>query len=168
MSGDILQRIHDNKRIEHLLTGSSLTVIFSLVNLVIFGAVLVFYDIKIFLFFVAGSVCYVGWITFFMKRRALLDYRSFELQAKNQDKIMELVNGMQEIKLNNAERYKRWGWERVQARLFGLSLKQLALNQSQSYGASAINEVKNILISFVTAGLVVKGDITLGAMMSIS
>ena len=81
---------------------------------------------------------------------------------------MELVNGMQEIKLNNAERYKRWGWEFLQARLFRLNLKQLALNQTQAYGASTINEIKNILISFLTASLVIKGEITLGVMMSIS
>lgn len=168
MSGDILQRIQDNKRIQHLLTGSSLTVLFSLVNLVVFGVVLVFYDIRIFLYFFFGSAFYIGWVMFFLRKRAIMDYRSFDIQAKNHDKIMELVNGMQEIKLNNAERYKRWGWERMQARLFKLSLKQLALNQTQSYGANAINEVKNIFIAFISASLVVNGEITIGAMMSIS
>ncbi len=168
MSGDILQRISDNRRIEHLLTGSSLSVLFSLINLIFFGFILAFYDIRIFFVFVAGSAMYVGWITFFLKRRAVMDYRSFDLQSKNQDKVLELVNGMQEIKLNNAERYKRWGWEHLQARLFKLNLKQLALNQSQTYGAGAINEVKNILISFLSASLVIKGEITVGVMMSIS
>lgn len=168
MSGDILQRIADNKRIEHLLTGSSLNVLFSLINLIFFTFIIIFYDIRIFLIFIVGSAMYVGWITFFLKRRAVMDYRSFDLQAKNQDKVLELVNGMQEIKLNNAERYKRWGWEHMQARLFRLNLKQLALNQSQSYGASTINEVKNILITFLSASLVIKGEITVGVMMSIS
>jgi ATP-binding cassette subfamily B protein len=168
MSGDILQRINDNKRIENLLTGSSLSVLFSLINLVFFGFILIFYDIRIFLIFLAGSIFYIAWISFFLKKRALLDYRSFDLHAKNQDKIMELINGMQEIKLNNAERYKRWGWERLQARLFKLNLKQLALNQSQNYGARTINEIKNILISFLSASLVIKGEITVGEMMSIS
>jgi ATP-binding cassette subfamily B protein len=168
MSGDILQRISDNRRIEHLLTGSSLSVLFSLINLIFFGFILAFYDIRIFFVFVAGSAMYVGWITFFLKRRAVMDYRSFDLQSKNQDKVLELVNGMQEIKLNNAERYKRWGWEHLQARLFKLNLKQLALNQSQTYGAGAINEIKNILISFLSASLVIKGEITVGVMMSIS
>ena len=168
MSGDILQRIQDNRRIEILLTGSSLSVVFSLINFIFFGFIIVFYDIRIFLVFIVGSAMYVGWIVFFLKRRAVMDYRSFALQAQNQDKIMELVNGMQEIKLNNAERHKRWGWEYLQARLFRLNMKQLALNQSQAYGASTINEVKNIIISFMTASLVVKGEITLGVMMSIS
>lgn len=168
MSGDILQRIADNRRIEHLLTGSSLSVLFSLINLIFFGFILAFYDIRIFLVFLGGSALYVAWIMFFLKRRAVMDYRAFDLQAKNQDKVLELVNGMQEIKLNNAERYKRWGWEHLQARMFKLNLKQLALNQSQMYGASTINEVKNILISFLSASLVIKGEITVGVMLSIS
>jgi ATP-binding cassette subfamily B protein len=168
MNGDILQRIGDHRRIEHLLTGSSLSVLFSLINLLIFGFILLFYDLKVFLVFVAGSACYIAWVAFFLKRRALLDHRQFELQAKNQEKILELINGMQEIKLHNAERQKRWGWEYLQARLFKSGLKILTLNQTQSFGANAINEVKNILISFLTASLVIEGSITLGMMMSIS
>ncbi len=168
MNGDILQRIGDHKRIERLLTGSSLSVLFSLINLFIFGAILLFYDLTIFLVFFGGSACYVLWITFFLKRRALLDHRMFELAAKNQEKVLELINGMQEIKLYNAERQKRWSWEYLQARLFKMGLNILTLNQTQSFGAASINEVKNILISFLTASLVIKGDITLGMMMSIS
>jgi len=168
MNGDILQRIGDHRRIEHLLTGSSLSVLFSLINLFIFGFILLFYDLTVFLVFVAGSICYVSWVAFFLKRRAVLDHNQFELQSKNQEKILELINGMQEIKLHNAERQKRWGWEYLQARLFKSGLKILTLNQTQSFGANAINEVKNILISFLTASLVIKGSITLGMMMSIS
>ncbi len=168
LSGDILQRIQDNRRVEYLLTGSAISVLFSLINLLLFGVVLAFYDLKIFLVYLSGTLLYVIWVSFFLKKRAVMDYRSFDLQAKNQDKIMELVNGMQEIKLNNAERYKRWGWEYIQARLFRLNLKQLALNQTQSYGAATINEIKNILISFLSASLVIKGEISLGVMLSIS
>ncbi|MFM9943643.1 MAG: peptidase domain-containing ABC transporter [Bacteroidia bacterium] len=168
MNGDILQRIGDHRRIEHLLTGSSLSVLFSLLNLFIFGFILLFYDLSVFLVFVAGSACYIGWVSFFLKRRAILDHRQFELQSKNQEKILELINGMQEIKLHNAERQKRWGWEYLQARLFKSGIKILTLNQTQSFGANVINEVKNILISFLTASLVIKGSITLGMMMSIS
>lgn len=168
MNGDILQRIGDHRRIEHLLTGSSLSVLFSLINLFIFGFILAFYDLTVFFVFIVGSIFYVGWVAFFLKRRAVLDHRQFELQAKNQEKVLELINGMQEIKLHNAERQKRWGWEYLQARKFQSGLKILILNQTQSFGASAINEVKNIFISFLTASLVIKGSITLGMMLSIS
>ncbi len=168
MTGDIMQRISDHHRIESLLTSSSLSVLFSMLNLIVFGGILIFYDITIFLVFLAGSIFYVVWVVFFLKRRAVLDYKRFGLQAENQSKIIELISGMQEIKLANAERQKRWGWEYIQARIFRNRIKSLVLNQTQSTGAQVINELKNILISFLTASLVIHGDITLGMMLAVS
>ena len=168
MTGDIMQRIDDHDRIEDLLTSSSLNVLFSMINLVVFGAILIFYDIKIFLVFLVGSIIYVAWVSFFLKRRALIDHQYFALSAQNQSKIMELIQGMQEIKLSNAERQKRWEWEYIQARLFRTEIKGLALSQTQSTGAGVINELKNILISFLTASLVIHGEITLGMMLAVS
>lgn len=168
MTGDIIQRIRDHRRIQHLLTGSSLSVLFSIVNIIIFGLILLFYDFTIFVVFFIGSAVYILWVAFFLKKRAVLDYKRFGLEAQNQEKIMELIAGMQETKLHNAERDKRWGWEHLQAKIFKQDLKQLALNQTQSFGAIVINEVKNIFISFLTANLVIKGEISLGVMLSIS
>jgi ATP-binding cassette subfamily B protein len=81
---------------------------------------------------------------------------------------MELINGMQEIKLHNAEKQKRWSWEYLQARLFKISMKSHALVQTQTIGSGFINELKNILISVFSAKLVIDGEITLGMMMAIS
>ncbi|MBL7811217.1 MAG: peptidase domain-containing ABC transporter [Bacteroidetes bacterium] len=168
MNGDIIQRIGDHRRIQHLLTGSSLSILFSMINIIIFGLILIFYDFTIFVVFFTGSIAYIIWVAFFLKQRAVLDYKRFSLEATNHEKVLELINGMQETKLHNAERQKRWGWEHVQAKLFKASLKQMAVNQTQSLGARVINETKNIFISFLTASLVIKGDITLGVMLSIS
>ncbi|MCC7297945.1 MAG: peptidase domain-containing ABC transporter, partial [Bacteroidia bacterium] len=132
MTGDIIQRIRDHKRIQQLLTGSSMSVLFSVLNIIIFGLVLLSYDITVFAVFFAGSAVYVAWVAFFLKRRAVLDYKRFALESQNQEKIMELIGGMQETKLHNAERNKRWGWEHLQAKIFKQDLKQLALNQTQS------------------------------------
>ncbi|PIQ17212.1 MAG: ABC transporter ATP-binding protein, partial [Flavobacteriaceae bacterium CG18_big_fil_WC_8_21_14_2_50_34_36] len=76
--------------------------------------------------------------------------------------------GMQEIKLHNAEKQKRWGWEHLQARLFKISVEGLALEQYQSVGSNFINELKNILITVLSAILVIEGKITLGMMLAIS
>ncbi|MCB0742341.1 MAG: peptidase domain-containing ABC transporter, partial [Ignavibacteriae bacterium] len=167
MTGDIMQRINDHNRIESLLTGSTLNTLFSLVNLIVFGAVLIYYNLSIFLIFVAGSIIYVIWILFFLKRRKELDHKRFSQLSQEQSTVIELVNGMQEIKMNNAEKQKRWKWEFLQARLFKISIKSLALNQTQSVGSSFINEIKNIIITFISAVLVIKGSITLGMMLSI-
>lgn len=168
MTGDIMQRINDHRRIEKILTTSSLNVLFSVINMFVMGAVLAYFNLQIFLVFFVGSVFYFGWITLFLKRREALDYKRFAEVSNEQNKVMELINGMQEIKLHNAEKQKRWGWEYVQARLFRVSIKGLILEQTQTIGSSVINELKNIFIILLSAKLVIEGSITLGMMLAIS
>jgi ATP-binding cassette subfamily B protein len=168
MTGDIMQRINDHHRIEKILTTSSLSVLFSAINMVIMGGVLAYYNLKIFMVFFVGSILYFFWVTLFLKRRAALDYKRFSEVSQEQSKVIELINGMQEIKLHNAEKQKRWGWEYIQARLFKVSMKGLVLEQTQSIGSNFINELKNIIIVFLSAKLVIDGQITLGMMMAIS
>src|SRR5690606_19650517 len=168
MTGDILKSINDNKRIERILTTSSLNVLFSMVNLVVFSFVLAYYNMTLFFIFLVGSVLYFLWIAIFLKKRRDLDYKRFSQVSQEQSKVIELVNGMQEIKLHNAEKQKRWGWEFLQARLFKVSIEGLDLEQYQSVGSGFINEVKNILITVLSAKLVIDGEITLGMMLAIS
>lgn len=167
MTGDIMQRINDHTRIENLLTGSTLSTLFSLANLVVFGAVLIYYDMSIFLIFSVGSLLYIGWILFFLKRRKELDHKRFAQLSMEQSTVIELISGMQEIKMHNAEKQKRWSWEFVQARLFKVNMQNLALEQTQEVGSSLINEAKNIFITFMSAILVIRGSISLGMMLSI-
>ncbi|RXM42301.1 peptidase domain-containing ABC transporter [Flavobacterium sp. YO12] len=168
MTGDIMQRINDHRRIEKILTTSSLDVLFSAINMLIMGAILAYYNLTIFVVFFTGSLLYFLWIILFLKKRKTLDYKKFSEVSQEQSKVIELINGMQEIKLHNAERQKRWGWEFIQARLFKVSLKGLVLEQTQNIGSNFINELKNILIIFLSAKLVIDGSITLGIMMAIS
>lgn len=167
LTGDILQRIDDHDRIQTFLTGSSLSLILSLFNIVVFGAVILIYDWRIFFIFMLGSALYVLWVLLFMRRRAKLDTKLFAQNAANQSKIVQLIDGIQEIKLNTCEQQKRWEWERVQARIFRLNIKSLALNQYQESGATFINEVKNLVITALVAMLVLRGDMTLGMMLSV-
>lgn len=168
MTGDIMQRINDHQRIERILTTSSLNVLFSLINMFIMGCVLAYYNLQIFAVFFAGSFLYFLWVVLFLKRREKIDYKRFAEVSQEQSKVIELINGMQEIKLHNAEKQKRWGWEYVQARLFKVSMKGLVLEQTQNIGSNFINEIKNIIIIFLSAKLVIDGQITLGMMLAIS
>lgn len=168
MTGDIMQRINDHQRIERILTTSSLNVLFSLINMFIMGCVLAYYNLQIFAVFFAGSFLYFLWVILFLKRREKIDYKRFAEVSQEQSKVIELINGMQEIKLHNAEKQKRWGWEYVQARLFKVSMKGLVLEQTQNIGSNFINEIKNIIIIFLSAKLVIDGQITLGMMLAIS
>lgn len=168
LTGDIMQRINDHHRIEQIMTTSSLNVLFSIINMVIMGGILAYYNIQIFVVFFVGSFFYFLWVILFLKRREKLDYKRFSAISQEQSKVIELINGMQEIKLHNAEKQKRWGWEYLQARLFKVSMKGLVLEQTQSIGSNFINELKNIIIIFLSAKLVIDGQITLGMMLAIS
>jgi ATP-binding cassette subfamily B protein len=167
MIGDIMQRIRDHSRVESFLTGSIINIIFSCISLVVFSIVLAMYHIPILIVFLIGSTAYAGWVILFWKRRRDIDFKRFSLLSENQSNLYQLITGIQEIKLNNCEKQKRWEWERIQARLFKTSVKGLSLNQMQTAGSSFINQLKNILISFISAKAVIDGDMTLGMMMAV-
>jgi ATP-binding cassette subfamily B protein len=167
LTGDILQRIEDNNRIEEFLTSTSLNILFSFFNLVVFGIVLAIYSLKILLIFLTGSFLYVVWVSVFMKSRAQLDHLRFKQMSISGNKLINIVNGMQEIKLTQSELSMRWDWEKLQATLFSLKVKGLSIIQYQSAGATLINEITNILITIVAAAAVLKADMTLGMMLAV-
>ena len=168
MVGDIMQRIGDHRRIESFLTGTSINTLFSFVNFIVFGIVLAYYNLTILGLFLLGNGLYVTWILAFMRYRRELDIRRFSQAAGEQSNLFQLITGMQEIKLNNCETEKRWGWERIQVKLFKISIKGLALEQYQQLGSVFFNQSTNIFISFLAARAVVTGDMTLGMMMSLT
>lgn len=165
--GDILQRMSDQQRIENFLTGSTLNTLFSLVNMIVFGSLLIIYNKTIFLIFLFSTILYTIWIFAFMKYRRELDQKRFKISSENQTYMVEMIQSIRDIKLNNAQKKKRWGWEALQARLFKFRVESLALSQYQSIGSMAINQAKGILITYISAKSVIDGEITLGGMMAI-
>lgn len=166
-TGDILQRIADHRRVESFITGSAIQSLFSFFNLIVFSIILLIYSGKIFSIFLTGSLLYLIWVSLFLKRRRHLDYKHFALASQENNATMQLLYGMQEIKLHNAEQLKRWKWEELQAMFFKLQFSSLSLSQYQLSGAFFINQGKNILISYVAAKLVLSGQLTVGAMLAI-
>lgn len=165
--GDTLQRIGDHDRIQSFMTGSTLSVLFSSINFVVFGALMAFFSLEIFFVFSVSTVLYFIWIILFLKKRKELDYRAFDQMAMNQSTMVEIVTAMQDIKLNNSEKEKRWEWERIQAKLFKISVAGLKLEQYQSIGAFFITNLKDILITFFAAKAVIDGNMTLGTMLAV-
>lgn len=165
--GDIMQRIGDHHRIEQFLTGQTLSVVFSLFNLLVFGFVLAYYNMTIFLVAAGASVAYALWVVAFLRQRRKLDTKRFDVSSRNQSQIVQLIQGMQDIKLAGAETGKRWEWERTQARLFKWSVQSLSLSQFQQAGGLVINQGKNIFITFLAAKAVIDGQMTLGALVSV-
>jgi len=167
MIGDIMQRIQDHNRIQSFLTKSLIDIVFAVITLVIYTLIMASYHLGILGVFFIGSVLYIGWVLLFLKRRREIDYKRFQQSSANQSNIVQLVNGMQEIKLNACEKQKRWEWESIQARLYRVGIKGMALNQNQQLGATFINQAKDLFISFLSAKAVITGDMTLGMMMAV-
>lgn len=165
--GDIMQRIGDYNRIQSFLTGSLLSMIIAVVSFLVYSTIMVGYNAAVFLVFLIGSSLYIVWVLLFMKRRKKLDYMRFQQASDNQSNIVQFIGGMQDIKLNNCEKQKRWDWERIQAKLFKISVKSLSLGQAQEVGSIFIDQTKNILISFLAAKSVIDGNMTLGMMMAL-
>lgn len=167
-TGDIMQRIGDHGRIKGFLMGNSMSILFSLANFFIFAGILAYYNIKILTIFLIGNTFYVLWILYFMKYRRELDIKRFNQASNEQNKIIQLIQGMQDIKLNNCEKQKRWEWERVQVNLFKISVRGLTIGQIQQAGTVFFTQTTHILISFIAARAVVEGQMTLGMMMSLT
>ena len=167
LMGDLLQRIEDHRRVEQFLTSSSLSLLFSFFTFLVFGVVLAVYNLGIFFVFLLGTSLYAGWIILFLKKRRQLDYKYFDQAGNNRNVTYQLINGMQEIKLQGCEQRKRWEWEDVQAGLFKVNLQSLNLQQIQQAGSITINEVKNILITVLAATAVIHGNMTLGMMLAV-
>ena len=167
LMGDLMQRMNDHARVQSFLTSQTLSVFFSALSFLVFGIVLFFYNKTVFFVFLVSSILYAGWMSLFLKRRKIIDYEVFERQADNSNKTYQLITTMQEIKLQDCERRRRWEWEDVQADLFQVQMKSLRLQQSQEAGSIFINEIKNIIITVLSATAVIHGDMTLGMMLAV-
>lgn len=167
LMGDLMQRIGDHSRVNNFLTQQILSVVFSLISFAVFSCVLLVYNRLIFTIFLLGSIIYGGWMALFLRRRKVIDYELFEQQAINNNKTYQFLTSIQEIKLQDCEQRRRWEWEDVQADLFKVQMKILKLQQTQETGSIFINELKNIIITVVSATAVINGSLTLGMMLAV-
>ena len=168
LMGDFNQRIQDHERIENFLTSQSLVTLFSIVTFSVFFGVLWYYDFRILAVYIILTVISVIWSLFWMKQRKILDYFRFQERSSNQESIYEIINGVSEMKLNQFEDFKRREWEKIQHKLFNINMRILKLDQIQLSGFDIINQLKNILVTFLAASFVVRGHMTLGVLLSVS
>ncbi len=166
MTGDLMQRIGDQGRIESFLTNSALSVVFSALNFMVFSLILLIYNPVIFGVFIFSAVLYMSWIFIFLRKRKELDYIRFQQSGENNNTLIEIIQGMQEIKLQGSEHKRRLIWTGIQAKLFNTNLRSMNLMQWQEAGAGFFNQSKNILITYLAATAVINGNMTLGMMLS--
>jgi len=166
MTGDILQRANDHERIRSFIMNNSINMLFSFLTFFVFGIILLIYNLTIFWIFFIGSMLYIIWVILFLKLRKKLDWEYFELVSKNQSYWVETIAGIQDIKINNYEKPKRWKWEDIQARLYRVNVRALNVTNIQNLGAQFIDNIKNLAIIFFCAVAVIQGKMTFGVMIS--
>lgn len=167
ITSDILARIGDHTRIQSFVFTSMLGSVSSILTFSVFAIVLVYYNWLLFLIFVIGTVLHVAWILVFLRQRRKLDYLFYDASVVNQAEVLGLCDGIKEIKFNNLEQKKRWDWEKSRFELYRLSIRLLNLNQLQGVGATLIGQLKNVLLTFISAKAVITGDMTLGMMLAV-
>ncbi|MBN2830384.1 MAG: peptidase domain-containing ABC transporter [Candidatus Cloacimonetes bacterium] len=164
--GDILQRAQDHERIRSFIMNNSLSFIFSMFTFIVFSVILFLYHPVLFYIFLGGSILYVLWVLLFLSIRKKLDWEYFELISKNQSYWVETVSAIQDIKIYNIEKPRRWKWEEIQARLYKVNQRVLNVTNMQNLGAQFIDSIKNMAIVFYCAMAVINGEITFGVMIS--
>lgn len=167
MIGDIIQRISDFDRVENFLCSSLITSFTVVCIFIVNGSLIIKYSFSILLIFLSGSILYVLWILFFRKKREIVDYMRFQESSLNYSNVIQLISGIHDIKLNTCENKKRFEWEKIQIKLHNINIKSLWINQMQDTGASLIDNIKNIIISFITIRYVINEELTIGMYVSI-
>lgn len=168
MTGDLMQRLGDHGRIRNFLINDSIGILFSSITFLLYTILLAYYNLTLLLIFLTGHILYAAWVMSFLRYRRELDYQAFDLQAKNRSCVIQLIQGMQEIKLNNNERQKRWEWEELQARFFHNNMRGLKIDQIKRLGAQLITRSTGLIVSFFVAKQVIEGKMTFGMMMALS
>lgn len=167
-AGDNMQRVNDNQRIEEFLTNFLINFILSALTLVVLGGVLFYYNWQIFLLFIIGAAISILWSDSFQQKRKIIDQKKFKVLSANQQLLLEIFYAMQEIKLTGSEEDKKELWESLQDQSFDLKLEALQLDQRMQGVGAFINEVKNVLITYAAAMLVINDQITLGGMLAVT
>lgn len=164
--GDILQRLNESRRIESFLAAAP-EIIFSYFNALVFLLILAYYSLTILSIFIVGIILYTAWVWVFMKKRKALDFKRFDASSNINTTLIQTVHGIQEVQVNGSLKRHVWAWEKGRVNYYKNEIANLRLSQWQSIGGTVINELKNILITFTAALLVIDGQITLGAMLAI-
>lgn len=167
-AGDFYQRVNDHTRIEIFLTSHTLTTVFSLMTISILFFVLCKFNVFILVVYILLTTVAVFWSIHFMNRRERLDYLRFRNNAQNQEAISEMIYGIHDLKLNGLEEYKIKRWKEIQMDSFAINLKSLKLDQLQLTGFNFINQLKNLLITFIAAVMVIESKLTIGGLLTVS
>lgn len=168
MKGDLIQRIYDFSKLERIFTYSGLNFLISSTYILFFSIILIYYNLIVFLIFIFATIITIVMTFGFLHYLMSVYYRRISLVSANNSQILEIIEGVQEIKMNNLASSKLFEWEMLQSKLFKVNLTALSIEQTWAVCTGLLEQAKNISITFVAAWFVIKGEMTIGTMLAIS
>ena len=167
VSSDFVQKISDQSRIKDFLLTFPNSMLIMVLTIIVFSTLLFHYSIFIFILFIFMSLLEIIWNTFFLNKRKTLDYAYFTNSSENRNHAYELTNGMADLKVNNAESSRIGKWKETQKNINQISMQSAWVNLAQSGGHTIITRIKDLLVTGIGATMVIYGDLTIGALMTL-
>ena len=167
VSSDFVQKISDQSRIKDFLLTFPNSMFIMVITIIVFSTLLFHYSIFISILFIILSLLEITWNTFFLNKRKTLDYAYFINSSENRNHAYELTNGMADLKVNNAESSRIGKWKETQKNINQISMQSAWVNVAQSGGHTIITRIKDLLVTGIGATMVIYGDLTIGALMTL-
>jgi ATP-binding cassette subfamily B protein len=168
LNTETLQRIGDQNKIQQFVTWKGIEFVLNVLNIIIFGSILLYYNYIIFIVYFFLTILSVLWILLFLKRRAILEYAMFLKQSENSNIIYEFIMNMPEIKINNAQTKTINRITKLQEGLNKLELRSLFLNIYQLIGVHFLSKFKELISIAICAYFIINGNMSLGVLLSVS
>jgi len=166
-SGDIIQSITDNSRIENLLTNNLVSFILSASNLIVFECILLYFDWKLFVILNIAVSIYLFWSLLILKKFKNIDYIRFEILSKNQGFVYQLINGILDLKMNNGIHRKIDEWTSLRESLYEVSKESIKLQQTKRVLGLVIMNFTALSIMGYSALQVINATMTVGEFVAV-
>lgn len=164
--GELATRINELENIRQFLTGTALTVVLDAVFSVIYIIVMFIYSWLL-------TLVSLATIPFFVLLAAIASplirnqlRTKAERNAETQSYLVEVVSGIQTVKAQNMELRARWQWQQRYARYVSAGFQTVLTSTTASSASNFLNQLSGLLVLWVGAYLVLKGDLTLGQLIA--
>jgi ATP-binding cassette subfamily B protein len=167
MTDDVMQTLYDNPRVHRFFTRDAVSVIYSSLVISLLLLVLLAFNLKICLTVTLFALVQVLFVRFFINKRKSLNFNRHKLAAERYSRLTDLIRGIRDIKLANAEQTQRWAWERSEARLYKVSRSYSLSDELSLQIPFALGELRNIIVIFFAAMAVIEGGMSVGVMVAV-
>ena len=164
--GELSSRMAELTNIRNFLTGTALTVVLDAIFSLLYFSVMLYYSVSltivIFLTIPFLMLVTVGITPITQK----LIRKRAEAASRTQSLLVEILGGIQTVKLQNAELSSRKKWEDRHLRTINQGFKAILANTGSANALQLINKVSNIVVIGFGSALVLNNELSLGELIA--